>query len=227
MFTGLVETLGQLQQWQKGGDGARMAISVQFQKNAEDIAIGDSVAVNGACLTAIAVTRDGPRCEMAFELSHETLALTGFAQLQIGDSLNIERALRLGDRLGGHIVTGHVDGLGRLQSCEDRGGAWDLLYAIPEHLAADVAVKGSICVDGISLTVNRIDDALVGVTIIPHTTQNTQIMRGHMGKIVHIETDLLAKHVRRLLEVQLLTTHSEGITLTLLQKSGFLRQPLI
>ncbi len=227
MFTGLVEALGKLVHWQRLGDGARMGISVQFQKKSDDIAVGDSVAVNGACLTAIAVVKHGSQVELAFDLSHETLALTGFTQLQIGDSVNIERALQVGDRLGGHIVTGHVDGLGSLESIEDRGGAWDILYAIPSNLAAEVAVKGSICIDGVSLTVNRIDDGKVCVTIIAHTAQNTQIMTGHMGKIVHIETDLLAKHVRRLIEVHLFTNNSEGITLALLQKSGFLRQPRI
>jgi len=223
MFTGLIEAMGTLTAWRPQGGGARMVIRGAWpQGEAARLSIGDSVAVNGACLTVVEVVPDQPALQLGFDLSHETLALTGFADLQPGDPVNLERALRLGDRLGGHLVTGHVDGLGCLVQKIDRGDAWDLLYAVPPNLAPEIVHKGSLAIDGVSLTVNGTPPGHATVTIIPHTATHTQLLWGREGKRVHLETDLLAKHVRRLLQCASTAGPSDGVTLQLLGRAGFL-----
>ena len=223
MFTGLIEAMGTLTAWQPQGGGARMVLRAQWPEgDAAQLNIGDSVACNGACLTVVSVVAQDAALQLGFDLSHETLALTGFADLQPGDPVNLERALRLGDRLGGHLVTGHVDGLGHLAQKIDRGDAWDLLYKVPASLEPEIVHKGSLAIDGVSLTVNGTPPGHVAVTIIPHTATHTQLLWGEVGKRVHLETDLLAKHVRRLLECAASATPSEGVTLQLLGRAGFL-----
>jgi len=164
---------------------------------------------------------------MGFDVSHETLACTRLGDLLVGERVNLERALRLGDRLGGHLVSGHVDGVGRLVEVHDRGDAWDLTYALPPDLEPEVVVKGSIAVDGVSLTVNRTPGGQVQVTIIPHTAAHTQLLQGGVGKRVHIETDLLAKHVRRLLQFvpAAAPQAGSGVSVALLERAGFLAPP--
>jgi riboflavin synthase len=198
MFTGLVETVGTIHARELQAFGLRLQIAAPWPDQ-ERTAIGDSVAVNGCCLTVVAIAQAGVAEALTFELSHETLARTAFAALQPGDPVNLERALRVGDRLGGHLVTGHVDGLATLEHVTERDGCWDLRYRLPDALLPEVADKGSVAIDGISLTVNGTDDGVL-VTIIPHTAAHTQVLYGGAGKRVHVETDLIAKHVRRLAE---------------------------
>lgn len=204
MFTGLVQATGKLTAREQGDGGARLTLAVTWPAAEEATAIGDSVAVNGACLTVIARVAVGAAEHLSFELSHETLARTTLSTVAVGAVCNLERALRAGDRLGGHIVTGHVDGLAQLTEKRAHAGGWDLRYALPLAQAPEVVEKGSICIDGVSLTVNRVGggawpDHWIGVTIIPHTAAHTQLLAGEVGKWVHVETDILAKHVRRLL----------------------------
>lgn len=223
MFTGLIEATGTLAAWEPQGGGARMTLEVRWPEGAAAaVQIGDSVACNGACLTVVAQRVQGEVLQLGFDLSHETLALTGFGDLQPGDPINLERALRLGDRLGGHIVTGHVDGLGSLVRKIDRGDAWDLLYAVPASLEPEIVLKGSLAIDGVSLTVNGTPPGHVTVTIIPHTATHTQLLWGLEGKRVHLETDLLAKHVRRLVQCASAAEPTAGITLQMLDRTGFL-----
>lgn len=201
MFTGLIEALGRVTSWTPQGEGARLTLAVAWPSDSEAPKIGDSVAVNGCCLTVIEVGAAPLVQVLSFDLSHETLACTAFAAIKPGDRVNCERAMRLGDRLGGHLVTGHVDGVAKLVDIQERQGAWDLTYAVPALLEAELVVKGSVAIDGVSLTVNALPTGKLQVTIIPHTASHTQLLSGGAGKAVHLETDLLAKHVRRLVQL--------------------------
>ncbi len=208
MFTGLVEALGTLTAIAHRGGGAQLSVNVRWPEGDEATGLGDSVAVNGACLTAIRIAADEAGETLTFDLSHETLARTTFATAAVGQTCNLERAMRVGDRLGGHIVTGHVDGVGHLMEKRAHPAGWDLIYGLPPALLPEVVEKGSICLDGVSLTVNRVGGGdlpmhCVGVTIVPHTAQHTQLLAGEVGKAVHVETDILAKHIRRLTQFSL------------------------
>lgn len=200
MFTGLIEAVGRVSSVQLQPQFARVSIAARWPDPQEPVLIGDSIAVSGCCLTAVAVhAAAGQQAELVFELSHETLSKTTFGQLQPGARVNLERALRLGARLGGHIVTGHVDGTGRLEQIARNGEAFDVVWSVPANLEPELVQKGSIAVDGVSLTVNALTPGHFSATIIPHTVAHTQLLDGGPGKAVHLETDVLAKHVRRLL----------------------------
>ena len=226
MFTGLIEALATVtEQTALPAGGSRLRLGMRWplvDGTARPTALGDSVAVNGCCLTVIARTDDDGSESLLFELSHETLQRTAFATLQPGARVNVERALRMGDRLGGHLVSGHVDGLGQLVEITPRGDFVDLRYSLPTALEPELVEKGSIAVDGVSLTVNAVPPGGFVVTIIPHTAEHTQLLDGGAGKAVHLESDLLAKHVRRLL--QFVTPQNEtatGLTVERLRRAGF------
>ena len=191
MFSGLVETLGRITAIEPEPPGVR--ITIDAGPVAEGVAIGDSIAVSGCCLTVIAI--DGTA--LAFEAGAETLSRTTFGRRSVGDGLNLERSLRLSDRLGGHLVTGHVDGLGRLATRTDNGEWSDLLFEAPKPLMIQMVEKGSITVDGVSLTVVDVTDHSFSVALIPHTLTVTTLGRLAVGDPVHLETDLLAKYVER------------------------------
>ena len=191
MFTGIVEVRGRVVSLERSGDGARLAVAVPLDLS--DTRIGDSIAVDGCCLTAVRVT-DG---RFEAEASRETLRVTTLGDLRAGAEVNIERALRVGDRLGGHLVQGHVDTTGALVRRMPNGIAEDIHIRIPvEHLPF-IAPKGSITVDGISLTVNGVDRAAgtFFVTVIPHTSKVTTLGGKAAGARVNVETDVLAKYV--------------------------------
>ncbi|WP_242112305.1 riboflavin synthase [Luteimonas aquatica] len=207
MFTGLIEGVGTLAARDTRGGDARLRILAGslpgFAPPAEDVALGESISVNGVCLTVVAFDRDG----FEADASNETLALTTLGQLPIGRALNLERAMRPSDRLGGHLVSGHVDGVGRVldiafdQSAPDaRAQRWR--FAMPPALARYVAQKGSICVDGVSLTVNGVDAESFEVTLIPHTLAHTAFAQTRVGEAVNLEVDLLARYVERILQAR-------------------------
>lgn len=200
MFTGLIEAIGTVVQRQAVGEGARLHVAIAWP-DAAATQLGDSIAVNGCCLTAVAVRPLAPDEVLTFDLSHETLRLTAFGEVAVGTAVNAERAARLGDRLGGHLVTGHVDGVGQRMAVVERGGAWDVAYAVPPDAECELVVKGSVAIDGVSLTVNALSPGQVHVTLVAHTAAHTQLLAGPDGKAVHFETDLVAKHVRRLVEL--------------------------
>ena len=191
MFTGLVETTGTLRARDRRGPGYRLAV----QSGLRGIHIGESVAVNGACLTATAVS--GSSFEA--DLSLETAALTTLGRLPLGSAVNLERALQLGSRLGGHLVSGHVDGLARVEQVSTAGEALRVSLKFPEKLAAFVAEKGSVALDGVSLTVNGVSETTFEVMLVPHTRAATNLDRIEPGREMNLEVDLLARYVVRYL----------------------------
>jgi riboflavin synthase len=195
MFTGIIEGLGTVAEVRGVGSGRRLRIRADFAL--EGSAVGDSISVSGACLTAVRI--DGAHFEA--DLSPETLATTALGRLRVGERVNLERALRLSDRLDGHIVSGHVDGVGTLRRKEQAGNATVVSIGVPSSLGSQLVLKGSVAVDGISLTVNRLESSGGGfaVSIIPHTARMTTIGLKGAGDPLNIETDMLGKYVERLL----------------------------
>ena len=194
MFTGLIEGVGTLAGRESRGGDARLRIDAGTLPFA-DIALGESIAVNGACLTVAAFDARG----FEADASNETLALTTLGELAIGRPLNLERAMRPSDRLGGHLVSGHVDGVGKVLHHWDDGRAQRWLFEVPASLRRYIAAKGSICVDGVSLTVNAIDDTGFEVALVPHTLRHTAFAHTSIGDPVNLEIDLVARYVERLL----------------------------
>ena len=197
MFTGLVAGVGRLASREARGGDARLVIEVGSLPF-DDVLPGESIAVNGVCLTVVAFDAGS----FAVDASNETLALTTLGRLPPGAPLNLERAMRPTDRLGGHLVSGHVDGLALAESRIDDARAVRWRFAAPMALLRYIAHKGSVCVDGVSLTVNAVDDAGFEVALIPHTVAHTAFHALRVGDAVNIEIDLLARYVERLLATQ-------------------------
>ncbi|QSV45104.1 riboflavin synthase [Geobacter benzoatilyticus] len=216
MFTGLIEDVGTVRRLEKQGMAGRITVATKLPL--ESIALGDSVAVNGACLTAVAKSGN----ELTFDASPETLARTTLGTLGIGTPVNLERALRLGDRLGGHIVTGHVDFIATVSERNDIAGNRVFVFRIPVEFSRYLVAKGSVTIDGISLTVNTVSDTGFSVNIIPHTGSMTTLSGINPGAQVNIETDILGKYIERLLSRGSIPREEGGLTLELLAKSGFL-----
>jgi riboflavin synthase len=198
MFTGIIEATGVIQIAEASPANLRLTINAP-RLGLHQVGVGDSIAVNGCCLTVVAKTAE----TFSVDVSNESLSLTsGFPQ---GAVVNLEKSLRFGDRLGGHLVSGHVDGIGTVSQMEDLGASWRLVIDAPHELAKFVARKGSITVNGVSLTVNKIADTPTGsctfeTNIIPHTYQVTSIRGLHSGSKVNLEIDLLARYVERMMQ---------------------------
>jgi riboflavin synthase len=214
MFTGLVEGVGELVGLTPMAEGLRLTLKTSFP--AGELTLGESVAVAGACLTVVAITP--PRA--SFEVSPETLARTTFPLKKVGDRVNLERSLRIGDRLGGHLVTGHVDGRGVVRERRDGPAHIRLGFEMPGTLSRLVIEKGSIAIDGVSLTVNSCQGNAFTVNLIPFTAQATTLDTLKVGDRVNLEMDIIGKYVARLLGSK--TTQGEGITAELLARQGFL-----
>ena len=225
MFTGIIQAVGTVQTLQeKGGD---VALSVATGKlPMSNVKLGDSIAVNGVCLTAVQLTDNS----FVADVSRETLSLTSLGNLKAGSGVNLERALTLQDHLGGHLVSGHVDGLGHVEARRDDGRSVWFQIRTPKELAKYVAAKGSITIDGVSLTVNRVDGCHFEINIIPQTLQETIIAHYQAGTAVNLEVDLLARYLERLLLGDKAaigskdlenSASSAGITEAFLQQNGY------
>ena len=193
MFTGIIQATGRVTRSEPRGGDLRLGV-VAPDFDASDVALGDSIAVSGCCLTVVAHEGD----TLAFDVSSESLALTTLGDLGVGDRVNLEKALRLSDRLGGHLVSGHVDGIGSIVSVEPDARSQRWIIEAPPALARYIAAKGSVCVDGVSLTVNMVDGARFGVNLIPHTVEHTTFGDRRAGDRVNLEIDMLARYVERL-----------------------------
>ena len=218
MFTGIIQAIGTLSDLQpKGGD---MALVVNTGKlDMSDVQLGDSIAVNGVCLTAVALSDSG----FTADVSRETLSLTSLGDLSKGSAVNLEKALTLETRLGGHLVSGHVDGLGEVVARRNDGRSEWFNIKAPDNLAKYIAAKGSITIDGVSLTVNRVDDVHFEINIVPHTLQETIIGDYQSGTKINLEVDVIARYLERLLQQGGISemTSSSNITEAFLAENGY------
>lgn len=213
MFTGIIEEKGTITSLNKLQNGA--IITVGCKKVLDDLKIDDSIAINGVCQTVVKLLESG------FQVfaSYETLNITTFGSLECGDTVNLERALKLSDRLGGHIVSGHVDGVGKLIAREKIGDAYKMTFELPDELIKEVVKKGSIAIDGVSLTIAEVLDNKITIAVIPHTFKNTLLEDLPLNSAVNIETDILGKYVARFIGQN---TQKSKITADFLERNGFI-----
>ena len=195
MFTGIITAVGEITSLAKQGD---WRFEVKTPWACDKIALGASIACSGVCLTVIETTQDS----FCVEVSGETLNRTTLSSWDVGQRINLEPALKIGDELGGHIVSGHVDGLAELVEMTPVSDSHKLRFMVPAALKAFVAEKGSVCLDGISLTVNEVQDRYFEVNIIPHTWENTTLAQLDIGSCVNLEIDMLARYMARMLEIR-------------------------
>ena len=219
MFTGIIAAVGKITAIKNNEKD--MTISVDAGSlDMHDVKLGDSIANNGVCLTVTRLNVNG----FDADVSHETIKLSGFANIQPGFMINLEKAMQMNDRFGGHIVSGHVDGVGEITSISPLGNAIEYWIKAPDDLAKYIAKKGSITVDGISLTTNDVEGARFKLTIIPHTISQTTMQQYAVGSRVNLEVDVIARYLERLVlgEQAAETNKKQQSTMELLAKSGFM-----
>ena len=214
MFTGIVKALGTIRRSEQRGGDVRLSVAADGLPWA-DYEIGESIAVNGVCLTAVEFFDDG----FATDVSNETLAVTGLGGLDEGSKVNLEPSLAIGDRLGGHLVTGHVDCIGTVASVASDARSIRIAIEIPQEYARYIAKKGSVCVDGVSLTINEVSGNRFELNIIPHTAEVTTIGDYVVGTAVNIEVDLLARYLER--QIACLGEEGDGVSLEFLKDHGY------
>lgn len=216
MFTGIIEAVGTLKAITPKGEDISVTVEVG-KLDMGDVKLGDSIATNGVCLTVT----DYSETSYQADLSVETLNKTGFADYRVGDKVNLEKAMLPTTRFGGHIVSGHVDGVGEIVDRQYVGRAIEFWVQMPSELSKYVAEKGSITVDGISLTVNDLRKDAFKLTIVPHTTEETTIDHFQVGRKVNLEVDVLARYMERLLNSQAQSEPESRLTMEFLQQNGF------
>lgn len=218
MFTGIIESLGNIESIEDKGGDARFWINTG-KLDMSDVQLGDSIAMNGVCLTAIEL-RPNAYC---VDVSGETLSLTSLKLLKKGSAVNLEKALTPTTRLGGHLVSGHVDGMGKVVDRYDDARSVRFVIEAPRELAKYIAMKGSITVDGVSLTVNKVEGAQFELNIVPHTLQETIMNEYTPGRIVNLEVDLIARYLERLVLGDKAATPGSQITESFLAETGFIK----
>ncbi|MDZ7663432.1 riboflavin synthase [Thiohalophilus sp.] len=218
MFTGIIQSVGKIAAIESKGSDTQMCIQTG-KLPLGDVALGDSIAVNGVCLTAVELPGDGFRADV----SGETLSRTTFADIQSGSKVNLEKALTPTTHLGGHLVSGHVDGIGEVIERSDAGRSVKFRIRAPDELARYIATKGSICVDGISLTVNAVEGAVFDLNIVPHTLVETTMGDFGTGQRVNLEVDVIARYLERLLLGDKAAQSGQGVTEALLAEHGFIK----
>jgi len=221
MFTGIIEGFGTISGIKPSGQSRRMAINADYEL--DNTKIGDSIAVNGACLTVVSFS--GKRFEV--DVSPETVAKTTLGKAKIGDSVNLERALCISDRIDGHLVSGHIDGIGTIKSRKTEENAIIITFNIPESVSYYIIKKGSVAVDGISLTVNECDHESFQVSIIPHTAKLTTLGFKKISDSVNVETDMIGKYVERFVTQTKASgnekeTEKSSVDMQLLARTGFI-----
>ncbi|MDO9268211.1 MAG: riboflavin synthase [Methylobacter sp.] len=216
MFTGIILAVGKISAIEQKAGDYRLTIATG-KLPLHDVVLGDSIAVNGVCLTAVELGTN----YFCADVSNETLSRTILNSATVGAPVNLELALTPSTRLGGHIVSGHVDGIGIVMEKRADGRSFRFKFKAPDNLAKYIAEKGSICINGISLTVNDVDGAVFSVNIVPHTLKETTLSDAVVGTKVNLEVDLLARYLERLIKGDAAAKSHGGITEELLQKSGF------
>ena len=218
MFTGIIQAIGEVADLEPKGEDLRLRIRTG-KLDLNDVQLGDSIATSGVCLTVVGLPGDGYWADV----SGETLAVTGIGNLKVGDHVNLEKALTPSTPLGGHLVSGHVDGIGSVVSRRDDGRSVRFRMRAPDKLAHYIAAKGSVCVDGISLTVNAVDGAEFELNIVPHTLAETTMGKFQPGRTFNLEVDIIARYLERLLlGDKAAQPGSGGVTKDLLQRCGFI-----
>lgn len=217
MFTGIIQAVGRVAKIEPRGSDARWCIDAGGL-TLGDVVLGDSIAVSGVCLTVIRMTDRG----FWVDVSGETLSRSVFGSLVCGSEVNLEKALTPTTRLGGHLVSGHVDGVGAVVERQDQGRSVRFGIQVPDGLARYIAAKGSVCLDGVSLTVNRVDGAAFEVNIIPHTLSKTTLRHYRPGTQINVEVDLIARHLERLLLGERAATPGGGLSEGFLAEHGFI-----
>lgn len=205
MFTGIIQSVGRIAAIKGGGQDIRLRIETG-KLPLDSVALGDSIATSGVCLTVTELPGDGYWADV----SPETLSLTTLGQKSVGDAVNLEPSLTLNTPLGGHLVSGHVDGVGRIESIVEDARFWRISVEAPANLARYIAVKGSICVDGTSLTVNQVNGARFELTIIPQTWDETVFSEYAVGSAVNLEVDVIARYLERLMQYDQVDTDSSA-----------------
>lgn len=219
MFTGIIEAIGQINTIAINAHGARINVATG-SLDMQDVKLGDSIATNGICLTVV----DFSANSFSADVSNETLTRTGFAHYKSGQKVNLEKAMLPTTRFGGHMVSGHVDALSEIVAVEHDGNSIHYWVSIQSSLAAYIAEKGSVTIDGTSLTVNSLADDKFRLTIVPHTTEQTIISSYQVGSKVNVEVDLIARYIERLLTHKTLDNNQQsGVTHELLARSGFIK----
>lgn len=216
MFTGIIEEIGKVHAIVKSTKSAKIIINAS--KVLQDVKIGDSISTNGVCLTVIEYSSSG----FVVDVMAETMRKSSLSQLSPGDDVNLERALRAGDRLGGHIVSGHIDGTGIITGLDKEDNAIWVTITAPYELLRYIIFKGSIAIDGISLTVAYVDDKILKVSIIPHTREVTTLLKKKVGDMVNLECDMVGKYIEKLIKPMESKKEKEKIDLDFLSENGFL-----
>ncbi|AOY75029.1 riboflavin synthase [Clostridium formicaceticum] len=217
MFTGIVEEIGKIKGLHKSGDGASMII--EAKRVLQDVKLGDSIATNGVCLTVNYFDSNS----FQVDVMAETMRRSNLKDLRIGSPVNLERALAIGDRLGGHLVSGHIDGVGEVKHHQREDNAVWITIDTPSNLLKYIILKGSITVDGVSLTVAYVDDKCFKVSMIPHTRDETILIDKRIGETVNLECDMIGKYIEKLMTFEKKKPEKKDISLDFLAEHGFVR----